>query len=265
MNTDDLHVHTEREPEKRPRKKKPLPRVPKAIIPIHSSDKRHIEVWDEKRARDLANFPSPFRMLLLGVPNCGKTSTIKNLVMHARPRFQRVYVIHPDIEYSKEYDDLEATDMFSDIPDLKFWCDINEGNYKKTLCILDDLEFEKNAKQRLENLTVLFRYASSHKGISIMLAHQNFFSVPIIVKKLSNIYVCWKPQALNEMAMIENRVGLEAGVMRDLFATVATKPTDSICIDRTRDTPAPVRINIFNRVIIEEDDGVPHSDSPSSS
>src|SRR4051794_28078512 len=44
---------------------------PQAIVPFDSSDKRLKEKWTAERAKDLANLPCPFRMLLLGPPGGG--------------------------------------------------------------------------------------------------------------------------------------------------------------------------------------------------
>ena len=98
MNVDDLCDDQTVEKVTKPRKGKRLPMPPKEIVPIKCADKVGVEHWDEKRARDLANFPSPFRMLLLGPPNTGKSTLIKNIILHIRPRFKEVYVVHPDAD-----------------------------------------------------------------------------------------------------------------------------------------------------------------------
>ena len=105
MNVDELHDHQEIEKEKKLRKKKRLMMPPKEIVSIRCADKRCQEKWDEKRARDLANFPSPARILLIGSCGVGKSTVIKNLILHARPRFEQVYLIHEDAHATKEYDD----------------------------------------------------------------------------------------------------------------------------------------------------------------
>lgn len=248
-----LHDHQELYPmfydDKPKRKKKPLPRAPNEIVPIKCADKVGKEHWDDKH-KDIANFPAPVRMLLLGPPDVGKSTIIKNVIIHARPRYKEVYLIHEDAEYSKEYDDLEPTDKFNDIPDLEFW--EYEGPFKKRCVIIDDLEFTSSDKDRLRRLAVLFRYASSHKNLSIILANQSFFDIPIIAKKMANVFIIYKPMARNELSMIENRVGMPQGMLDELFNTVATKFNDSICVDKTKNTPAPLRLNIFEPIEIEE-------------
>lgn len=256
MITDDLHEHHEVPSEgKEGRRKKRLPAPPKSIVPIRCSDKRGAEHWDAQRARDLANFPSPFRMLLLGPPNTGKSTLIKNIIMHIRPRFKEVYVVHPDAHVSHEYDDLEPTEKFTDIPPLEFWD--NDGPYIKRALVIDDLEYTSATKQRLHDLALTFRYCSSHKGLSVFLAHQSWFDTPLIVKKMSNIYTVWKPRARNELTMIENRVGMPQDSMKEIFNTIARGPMDSICVDLTRSSPAPLRVNIWYPVVMrdQEEDG----------
>ena len=54
---------------KKERKKKKLPMPPKEIVPIRCADKHGVEKWTPERAKDLGNFPSPARILVLHTPN----------------------------------------------------------------------------------------------------------------------------------------------------------------------------------------------------
>lgn len=232
-----------------------MPReVPSVVVPFDCSDKRLKERWTEKRAQDLANFPSPFRMLLLGPPGGGKSTLIKNMVIHQRPRFDEVYVIHEDFSEdpsapgTTEYDDLDPTAMMSEVPDHAFWNEVTAGDSRdkppvKRLVILDDLEM-KGRPERLRNLQTLFRYVSSHKGISVCMAHQNFFSLEPVIKNNANIFFVWKPKNRDEVGLIERRVGLPKGVL-SLIYSYLSDVHDSICIDHTANSPAPLRINLF--------------------
>lgn len=65
---------------------------------------------------------------------------------------------------------------------------------------------------------------------------------------MANFYVIWKPRARSEMSLIENRVGMKKDVLKDLFKTVATGHRDSICVDLTEKSPAPLRLNIWNKI-----------------
>ena len=243
MSADELHDHQEIENEtKIRRKKKRLPMPPKEIVPIRCADKLGVEKWDEERAKDLANFPSPARILLIGSCGVGKSTLIKNLIINARPRFKEVYLIHEDANATKEYDDLEPTDKFAEVPPLEFWD--YDGKYRKRAVIVDDLEMTSANKERLKNVCIMFRYASTHKGLTIYFAHQSFFNILGLIKKMSDVIILWKPKARNELSLIENRCGLEDGTLKELFKTVATKHRDSICIDLKEGAPARLRLNI---------------------
>ena len=244
MLTDQLHVdETE---EKKQKRKKRLMMPPKEIVPIRCADKVGIEKWCPERAKDLANFPSPARILLIGSCGVGKSTMIKNLIIHARPRFKEVFLIHEDCHATKEYDDLEPTEKFDDVPPLEFWD--YDGKYRKRAVIVDDLELTSAHKERKKNLAIMFRYASTHKGLTIYFAHQTFFDTMPLIKKMSDVIILWKPKARNELAMVENRCGLEDGTLKELFKTIATGHRDSICIDLKEGTPAKLRLNVWQPI-----------------
>ena len=222
-----------------------MPRLPQSVIAFECSDKRVKETWTPSRARDLANIPSPFRALLIGPPGVGKSTVIKNLLVHQRPRFNELIIIHEDHREdgsgSTEYDDCDATHMLADVPPLEYWSELCAGDDPdgppvKRLVVIDDVEFERADKTRIQNLAVLFRYVSSHKGMSVALLHQSFFHVPT-----------------SEYALLDNRCGLPKGTLHMLFKTIAPGEQDSIMIDHTPNSPAPIRLNIWTKVEIDTD------------
>ena len=123
----------------------------------------------------------------------------------------------------------------------------------KRLIILDDLEMK--GPERLKNLQTLFRYVSSHKGFSLMLSHQNFFSLEPVIKKCSNVFVVWRPRDRDEIGRIEKRVGLDKGVLKSIFDAVAPNEHDSIMVDHTPHSPAPLRLNLFHPIEMLESEG----------
>jgi len=227
---------------------KKLARKPvKKLTPIKNGDKKGHEFWTPSRAKDLANFPSPARILLLGPCGVGKTNTIKHLILHARPRFDQVFLVHLDL-ISKDYEDMDLTDVFDEIPDLEFW-ETEKGTAPlKRAIILDDVEFTSSDRERKKRLAILFRYASTHRNLTVYFSHQSTFDCPSIVRKMSDVWVIYKPRSLLEMTTIENRVGLDKSTLKNLFNTVATGHRDSICIDLKENTPAKLRLNIFKKI-----------------
>jgi energy-coupling factor transporter ATP-binding protein EcfA2 len=241
---------TDSDEEKKPRKlnKKNCGKPPKRIVAIKNKDKIGAEFWTPSRAKDIGNFPSPSRILLLGPCGVGKSTLIKNLILHQRPKFEEVYLVHEDSEFTKEYDDLDVSEKLNDVPSIDFW-ELPEGSpYIKRCVIVDDLELTSANKQRMKNLAILFRYCSTHKGLTIYFAHQSFFDVSSLVKKMANIYVLWRPRAYSELALIENRVGYPKGTLKELFNTVATGHRDSICVDMTENSPCKLRLNIWKQI-----------------
>ena len=233
---------------KKKKKKTKMPKIKMAneIIPIKNLDKFGHEVWSDKKAKDIGNFPSPARVLLIGSCGTGKSTVVKNLIIHKDPPYDEVFLIHADAGITKEYDDLECTDVMNEVPDISYWD--YEGKHKRRAVICDDLELTSAHKERLKNLAILFRYCSTHKGLSIYFAHQSWFDLMPLIKKMSNVFIIWKPKARNELTMIENRLGMKKDMLKHLFKTVATKHRDSICIDMTENSPAPLRLNVFQKL-----------------
>ena len=232
--------------ERKKKDKESLPKPFKCIIPIKNPDKVGAEHWTKNRAKNLANFPSPQRILLLGACGTGKSTLIKNLIVNQRPMFEEVYLIHQDAKHTKEYDDLDPTDVLTDVPPIQFFN--LDGKFKKRAVIIDDLELTSADVERKKNLAILFRYGSTHKGLTVFFAHQSFFDVPTLVKKMASVFIIWKPRALNEIGLIENRTGLQKGELAKLFDKYATKHRDSICIDLSKDSPAKLRLNVFEPI-----------------
>ena len=181
------------------------------------------------------------------------------MIIHQKPRFAEVYVCHEDAGSTRDYDDLDPTAMMPEVPGLDFFNalpdrDEETGKRIKRAIICDDLEMTHSNKSRAKNLAILFRYASSHKSLTIYLAHQSAFDLPPIVKKMANVYILWRCRSRSELSTIENRVGLEKGELKQLFDTVATQARDSLTVDLTEGSPARLRLNVFTPLEFIDDD-----------
>ena len=225
--------------------------LPHKIIALKNIDKSDHEHWDEKHCKNIANWPCPTRICLIGPCGVGKTNLAKNILLNARPLYDRVFLIHPDIEYSKEWLDIEPTDCLIGIPPISYFSEvIDKDDKKKNICVIDDIELSGSNKQDMHNLGLLMRYLSTHRNMSITFSPQSWIDVPPIVRQMSNVYIVYRPKANNELSMIENRCGVPVGLFSHLFDTVANGYRDNICYDLTENTPAKLRKNIFD--IIEE-------------
>ena len=219
---------------------------PKKIKGYGNDEKGKLEVFDnaDKKfhekwyiGRNIMNIPHPFRCVLCGPPNCGKTSMILNLLMSNRPYFEEVIIIHCDPEYTKEYDDLNAV-MTDQIPSPEQF----EGK-KKTLVILDDLEYKNLSSVEQKNLDRLFGFVSTHKNISVCLSAQDVFNIPAGVRRCSNLWVLWKINDLDAISRLARRINYSAEQIKQLFDNNINDVHDSIIFDNTSKTPYPLRKN----------------------
>lgn len=214
-------------------------KIPNKLFIFPNSDKKFHEKWSPNRNR--LNIPHPFRAVLMGPPNSGKTLVVKNLLFRQDPPFEEVFVIHCDPGYTQEYADVnaEVKDM---IPAPEEW----EGK-KKTLVILDDLEFKGMGKAQKRNLDRLFGFVSTHKNISVCLCSQDTFNVPAIVRRCSNLWILWRMQDLDSLAVCARKCGYSALDFRQLFKML-DGPKESIWIDLTDHSPYPLRKSGFQLI-----------------
>lgn len=209
-------------------------RFPKKIIPIPNADKKFHESW--KPNDDELDFPHPFRCILSGPVNVGKTTLIKNIIIRQKPFFEELFVIHCDAEYTKEYEDVEA-ELLTEIPSPSDW-----QGLKKTLVILDDVEYQKLSKEQQSNLDRLFGFCSTHKNISVIATCQDFFRLFPSAKRMSNIFVIWKSNDMDSFKMISRKCGLKQEQFLNIFESF-TERRDSLWIDLTDKSPFPLRKN----------------------
>jgi hypothetical protein len=209
-----------------------------------------LEDWHTPKNRSLGCFPHSSRILFTAQPGRGKTLTLKNLFLQhqkSKRKFKHLVVCTASKD-SDEYADLEPDSIHDEIPPL----DCFNGKQGKTCVVIDDMEFAASNTEQIRRLTTLFRYVSSHKNTSVYCAYQSFFNVPQIIRKCCNVFVLWKPNALQEMTVIANRCGIEPQVVKDIFKYICDDFYDSLCIDMTKDSPAKLRKNIYQPIDMED-------------
>ena len=231
-----------------PRKKKRNKgKLPNKIIPLENADKLWHEKWTPRR--NMLNLVHPWRGVFIARPNLGKSTTVKNILIRAKPAFEKVIVIHADFENTKEYECIgteeDGVHLIGHIPSP----DEYDENIK-TLVIIDDIELKSLSKEQFKCLSRLVGYVSTHKNCSVAICQQDCFSIPPIVRRCANLWVLWRSTDMDSFASIARKAGLQRSELLTIFDNLMTNDRDSLWIDLTSKTPYPLRKNGFE--IIEK-------------
>ncbi len=217
--------------------------LPDRLLIIPNQDKMFHETWHS--GRNKLNIPHPFRACLVGPPNSGKTLVTKNIILRAKPAFERIIVIH-GLGETQEYDDIlcdtEDEDIHHELPPMSFLENIN----CKALIILDDIDFKGLDKDQQHILNRLYGTLSTHKNISVISSTQDFFQMRPLARRCSNFMIIWRPYENSGISRIAPKCGLSAGYLKKLFVDHCKDKHDSVWIDKTEGTPYPIRINGFH-------------------
>lgn len=228
-------------------------KVTSDILVISNPDKSFHETWKPRIRngcvynRHPINIPHPSRWVLFGPPGTGKTTVVLNGVIRQSPPFERIFVIHVDGRYTKEYDKLENFTRLTSIPRPEWW-----NGEEKTLVILDDLEYRLMSRTQKSNLDRLFGYVSTHKNISVYLTAQDGFNIPACVRRSGNVWILWKGRDIDSMRMLARKGGLKKTDLDALFLCYDITLRDSIWLDTTPFSPYPIRLNGTH--IIDDDE-----------
>jgi len=232
--------------------KKKLPPAPTKLIGLPNPDKLEHESYDDYDTNEnLARYPKPFRCVILGKVNSGKSLIAKHILLaHQahKPKFKEVYVVH-GCENSEEYDDIQPTEIMAEIPSYtEFDKDVQK------LLIIDDYDWTRVSPEALKRMSELCRFGSTHCNMSIIVLHQSFFRVPKIVKDTANVFIVFKPHDLDELGTIGRRCGLGKKKITWIFESYLPKWRDSLCINLIPGAPHKFCKNLFEPLEIKVDE-----------
>lgn len=153
----------------------------KPIFRFQNKDKDHWQKNDDAQCGGC--FRMGGRVLITGPPNAGKTNCIFNLICDSTPAYDIIYLYQASKD-SKEYSMINYTPLetINDLPEIE---DIPKD--KKILVILEDMDTV--TRLELKKLDVWFRFVASHLGVCIVVAAQNFFSIPVILRRKIDCFI----------------------------------------------------------------------------
>ena len=209
--------------------------LPKKLIFFKSSDKEHHQKPD---MNDLANCCSPVFCVIAGNVNCGKTSLLKNLLVHKSPHYERIVIYSPHGEATNEYSDvIDPCELIDYVPEFVFF-----DREVRNCFIVEDCDTKSLSKDERYKLGRFFGVYASHNNIDIYVIAQNVYDLLPQIRRLANIVFLFKNNDLECMKSLARKFSLRVEDLKSIFRTF-TK-FDSLCIDDTRPT-ARLRKNIY--------------------
>lgn len=211
-------------------------------------DGKHKERWT--KGRDILNFPSPYRMILLGSPSTGKSNFMKGVICEAKPRFKEFYLIHHDTN-THEWDDIDWTYKSNVIPNSNMF----HGKTKKLL-ILEDLPLRSLDRKTLARLGRIFGVSSSHHNLTVFISSQDLMGVPPAARRCASVMYLTKTPDISSVGTLASKAGFKPEHLHYLYNKYIIDDFSSLLIDLTPKTPAPLRSDGYNLINFDKVRGV---------
>ena len=165
------------------------------------------------------------RVILYGGPSSGKTTAIRNMVLHQK--YDRIIVIHNDNQ-SKEYQDLDCTYLDS-VPDPNDE-ELNLDSFEKPM-IFEDLFYKALPKQERKWLTDYFTTFNTHRSISVYHSCQDLFHrVPTNIRRCCNVFIIFKNSDMNNLRNICAVLNLDYKDIKFIFEKYLTSKIYNLII-----------------------------------
>jgi len=208
------------------------------LIVIPNEDKQFHEPFNPDNLCDL---PHPFRIILCGPPNTGKTNTIYNILINQQEPFERIIILHND-ETTREYQNVDAQ-YTDEVPQIE---EISPD--EKNVLIVEDIDYKNLRRDQRSLLDRYFGCFSTHHNISIILTAQDPFSVPATIRRMCSHLVLWKNHDLNSMTILSSRFNIKAKDLKYIFDHICNDKHDSLLIDSMAPSQYKLRKNIFEPI-----------------
>ena len=211
--------------------------IPNKLLFFKSSDKDHHQ---EPDMNDLGNCCSPVFCIISGNVNCGKSSLLKNLIVHKKPYYERIVVYSPLGEATTEYSDDLDCELIDYVPEFDFF-----NREERNCFIVEDCDTKSLNKDERFKLGRFFGVYASHNNIDIFVVSQNVYDLLPQIRRLANICFLFKNHDVESMSSIARKFNIKIQDLRHIFNYVLTNKYDSLCIDETRPLEYRLRKNVF--------------------
>jgi energy-coupling factor transporter ATP-binding protein EcfA2 len=191
---------------------------------------------------NLANHPRSSRILISGNPGSGKSNIVKNILCAQSPEYDKCYLFHI-CKKTKEYEDLgcEIVTTAEELPNLD---DITPN--EKMVIIFEDVDYSSLKKNDIILLDKYLRYGCTHLGLTCIICCQNFYSLPVSMRRKIDIYYITRMDTAT-MSIICRNFSITKKRFILLTDEYLSNPYDSLCFC-DNGHPVKIRHNIFTPI-----------------
>ncbi len=184
----------------------------------HKSIKKYITSYHNPHFKD-TQMSIPARVGVIAPSGTGKTQWLLNYISKSTDTFGKIIVVlkamEPLYEFLRDKIGSKNIDFYTKLTELPTPNDLNLGN-KQVLLVFDDQVVEKN-QQKIEEYFLRGRKVA--RGITCIYLSQNFFGVPVLIRRQFNYVIILKLSGAKDMKQIIQNysLGLDANEIVKLY------------------------------------------------
>jgi hypothetical protein len=184
----------------------------------HKSIKKYITSYHNPHFKD-TQMSIPARVGVIAPSGTGKTQWLLNYISKSTDTFGKIIVVlkamEPLYEFLRDKIGSKNIDFYTKLTELPAPNDLNLGN-KQVLLVFDDQVVEKN-QQKIEEYFLRGRKVAG--GITCIYLSQNFFGVPVLIRRQFNYVIILKLSGAKDLKQIIQNysLGLDANEIVKLY------------------------------------------------